>query len=459
MDGMISRPCVEAGRIFPRITPDLYRSPEEPADVTPDQQAARHLVTLAKEDPIPWQRLTRWKLPPMQQVVRLLSHHRLAMEAEQAAKLPRANFYWREMYSDLRVLEQRRGAWEGVAAALMEVAEVDVLRDPAQLRQRLVTEVLIDTHAAFYNGHVQTGTVRLGSRAFIHFEHIRNLLLLLQLPPDNLDSLLQAPLEKRAQLYEADGRWADAIQDCSDLVRYFPEKRRCIGHLARLYFLWTVKSLDLRRSELQRNVQKIQNGISQLDLLHHSYPQHPTVSRLREDLDDLLGRLRELPIGALLQHPVLDQGATGPTKPAPVPRDPPILVTAPPPRWKGMEPLIPWIFDDQHIRVKLLAAVALFALLLAGGLTLTDGYQYMLRDTAYRQMLQAEQQHNYLDVMDQAAVFLTNKPFTGNDSREQEVKVLYAEALVRWVTAQGDAQDPATLARIERYQTLVHPAK
>lgn len=111
---------------------------------------------------------------------------------------------------------------------------------------------------------------------------------------------------------------------------------------------------------------------------------------------------------------------------------------------------------ELDIRVTLQVVVAILLLSVAGVMAVRDVSARQTRDTAFRQMMEANSQRDYLHVIEAAEKFLTQMPLNGSrDVREENVVNLYSAAIVHWVAQQPGKLDTNVLARIARYRQLV----
>ena len=114
------------------------------------------------------------------------------------------------------------------------------------------------------------------------------------------------------------------------------------------------------------------------------------------------------------------------------------------------------LLTELDMRVMLQMVVAVVLLAVAGGLLARDVWARQARDTAFRQMMDANGRREYLHVIEGAEKFLTHPPTSGGkDAREANVVSLYSEALVHWVAQQPGKLDADTLAHVARYKQLV----
>ena len=108
------------------------------------------------------------------------------------------------------------------------------------------------------------------------------------------------------------------------------------------------------------------------------------------------------------------------------------------------------------MRVTVQVVVAVILLTVAGGLIIRDSWARRVRDTAYRQMLDANSRREYLRVIEGAENFLTHESLNGSsDTREGGVISLYSEALVHWVAQRPGKLDADAHTQIARYKKLV----
>lgn len=264
-------------RVFPPIQLALYKTnPDlELAELTPDQQAARKLLALANQNFTRWERLVGWKLDSTGQIGHLLLQHRLAMEAELATKWERADFFWNQVQIELNALSRRDDVWQALVLAVANEPGIAVMGNPIQLRQRLVDELLIDTHYAFYNGLAQqVEKLSLKDRAFVHINYIQTLLNFSGRSRDELLSMLKLPWEQRLALYQEAKKWKEAIALCTDRLKYFPNSIDYQNALVEVYFSATLANLHNGQSEAEglQDAKTLQRGIERLQQFSQDYP-------------------------------------------------------------------------------------------------------------------------------------------------------------------------------------------
>lgn len=141
--------------------------------------------------------------------------------------------------------------------------------------------------------------------------------------------------------------------------------------------------------------------------------------------------------------------------PVPPLKQPPLTPISTQRQW-STQLFIPWLFSPQDIRIKFQAVVASVLVVIAGGLTIHDTSVRSARDAAYQQILEAEQQQDYLKVVKGAEAFFANTPLSGKDGRNQQVMQLYSKALVRWVAQQEDQLNDKAQEHLKRYQAVMN---
>ncbi|NEO44390.1 MAG: hypothetical protein F6K55_09740 [Moorea sp. SIO4A3] len=627
-------------RVFPQIRPDIYTNDDDLIGLTPDQRFARNLLALANKKFTRWERLVGWKLDGLGQIGRLLLQHRLAIEAELAAQWQRADFLWNQVQIEIKTLLTKDDVWQSLVSAIADQPGVEVMNHPIKLRQRLVHELLIDTHSAFYNGLTkQPENLSLKDRAFVHIDYIQELLELSALSGDDLLKVLALPWKKRIALYIEEQKWQQAIDLCSNRLKYFPDSIDYQNELAEVHFSATLAKLGKGKSEAQqlKDAKRLQDGINHLEKLSKDYPYNlrifellghlhhlraislgngshlaealtavqkalvynpylkevfETRNQLVETMNMLQAQMKEVeaklatqfnaslnekgqrlraeaskgfaPMNAYMKSakaketmyglkiaqamslwqriglpepqesfnnssPAVMHTQSGEELPtestthwgrqALVLLDGLNLIFNNPPQnqwdlaaaWEavvakkpelaeldsgliytfldrklfrsteepvtpetsiplselpqltpvsvkpkqGAEPFLPWLFSHQDIRIKVQAAVASVLVLTAGGLTIQDKLIRSTRDTAYRQILEAEQQQDHLSVIKGAEKFFANSPISGKDQRDRQVMQLYSEALVRWVAQQEDPLDHKDQKHLDRYRAAI----
>jgi hypothetical protein len=141
------------------------------------------------------------------------------------------------------------------------------------------------------------------------------------------------------------------------------------------------------------------------------------------------------------------------------PLEPPRLLSVSAKPKGGAEPFVPWLFSRQDIRIKVQAVVASVLVLTAVGLARRDASIRSARDAAYQQILKAEQEQNYIEVVEGAEKFFKHTPLSGRDGRDRQVKTLYTEALVRWFAQQEDQLNDKAQKHLDHYRAVMSSAE
>lgn len=273
---MISRLNNSCQRLFPAIQPDIYIRNDDLNTLIPDQKVAHQLLTLAHQKFARWERLTGWKLNALGKMGRLLLQHRLAMEAEFASQWKRADFFWQQVQIEIKSLSKQEDIWQCLVSEYANEPDLVFMRDPIQMRQRLIDELLIDTHCAFYNGlSQQIENQVIGARAVVHVDYIQKLLEITSLPSDSQFSMLEKPFGKQINLVKEAKKWQQAIYYyCRERLRYFPNRSEFQSKLSEIHWSATIKKLREAKAtaHYRQNSKALKSGIKTLENCLQQYP-------------------------------------------------------------------------------------------------------------------------------------------------------------------------------------------
>ena len=326
MATLIARAHVQRGRIFPEITQDLYGSLRLDPTLGPDERFATKLLELGKRNFKPWQSLDKDKSSTMEKLSYILFNHRMAMDAEVSGKFGRADFFWQQVLRFLGAVVNDENGWRELD---LEIAEPEalVMRDPVQGPQLLVSELLIDTHCAFYNGYLQKDDgLSLDSRAFTHSTYIEELLNVVNFPEDTLRSLVAPFTEAQANLCASAGLWERASHLSLVLLKLFPDSEECQSRVASAKFESAIRLLSDGSGEesSRKNAELLKSCIAALERLQSDYPYNVTIYQLLGLATNLLAiqlansnQLAEALIAiekALLSYPSLEGALEARTK-------------------------------------------------------------------------------------------------------------------------------------------------
>lgn len=181
------------------------------------------------------------------------------------------------------------------------------MNDPEQLRLRLVNEMFIDTHCAFYNGRVRnTEELRPDDRAFAHTRYIADLIDLSGLSRDERLTVLDQPTRMQIELYQADEGWEQAVQICTEMLRLFPGLRDYQSKLADLHASNTISRLDngTAKQKSLADAAILSKGIHLLEKTHEQYVYNVTFFEVLGHLHHL--RAIKLANGGQLSEALLE---------------------------------------------------------------------------------------------------------------------------------------------------------
>ncbi len=189
-----------------------------------DQRVAGSILALADHAWTQVERLLGWGLDDRNRLGRVLRQHREAVAAERQGRWQRADFFWNVAHRGLHSLAGQRRLWAELSAEL-RFDGADQLGDPDNLRQRLIEEVFIDGHCAFYNGRFgdPEDEIAPDDRAFSHAARLAALVELCLCTPADQLAILGPTAELRIEVHEKREEWEKAIGDCQDFLRRFPD--------------------------------------------------------------------------------------------------------------------------------------------------------------------------------------------------------------------------------------------
>jgi hypothetical protein len=272
-------PALDGPRWFPCVRPDLYAAGDAAAPAP-----AAPLLQLAHRPLSRRQRYRGTGLDGEGRLARLLYLHRLGLEAELAGQARRADFFWTELQQALAAAVDRAEDWERRPPTVPAGAS-------GSLRSRLVREVFLETHAAFYNGRLSAGAaLPVGDRAFAHARHLRALSAFADLSDDERFALLDAPARAEIGACRAARRWDDAIRVAGAMRALFPERIEYQDHWADLTVARMLPALDRNPKQLDRQLRDAELVRETIDQLEQERRRHP-YNRL---LFELIGQLYHL---------------------------------------------------------------------------------------------------------------------------------------------------------------------
>ena len=267
-------------RVFPDIEPVLYR----PSQSNERSEHPRQKLLAFSGAELPWlQRCAGFHLSPKQRLTRLLMLHRLGFEAERAGEFVQADFFWRDLACRMKTAGPCLAIWKEGCAVLGD----DAPASPEAMRERIIDELLIDTHVAFFNGRLQgENPLRADDRAFAHLAFIRALLKIKGTPPEEAAQLLTPGMEAEIAALQAAKRWDEAIERAKTLATMKPDDALRLDRIALLYFAQAIDGLSRDGDELS-DASWLGRRIDALDSLRSKYPHRMVIY-------DLIGKLYHL---------------------------------------------------------------------------------------------------------------------------------------------------------------------
>lgn len=266
-----------SSRWFPVVSLDLYDGGPPDSSAGPCARLARELLLLGSEEPAWGERLLGWRRGGEVGVARLLRLHRLGMAAESASLWERADFYWRELRSGLRRLWRKSAPWEQVFAGLRQRGGAACEGTATEMRDRLLQEVFLDTHWAFYEGLSKGGEKpSADGRAFVHVGAIEELLGYSPWPAARQQEAFGALLEARVRASLASGARDQAVDLATRLAGRFPgvfeyEELLVEAELDRT--LGAIRNGPGERGS-RADAEALGRGIGRLELLLARYPHN-----------------------------------------------------------------------------------------------------------------------------------------------------------------------------------------
>jgi hypothetical protein len=261
---------VEAKRVFPQITRHLYKSFTQET-FTLDQRLA--MTLLASSDQLTkWQKYFKRKRNARHCFNRALFMHRNAFELELGGYYQRADFFWQELYAELTTLFENEAAWLALGQSFAsEQPRLEVLGDPKKLRASFIEELLIDTHAAFFNGYAkQAEQLTLESRAWKHLGYVMQLLEWSEWTSEDKFRLIKTAAEAEIRLLEEARRWKEVADRCQLLIRYCPNS---IDYEELLWNANVSQRIDYHLNYQKRDrVNSIEAAIADFKQLRTNYP-------------------------------------------------------------------------------------------------------------------------------------------------------------------------------------------
>ena len=277
---MIALSGLSQERIFPVISANLYKPNLDQTETNPDKQAAKNLLELVNQDFSTLQNLAGLGLDAKGKLGHLLLQHKLAIEAEIAAKWQRADFFWNQVRIELKALLKKPELWQDVVRTVTSIPGIHIMNDPEKVRQYLGKEVFIYTHIAFYNGLIiNTRKLSWKERAFVHIDYIQQLLDLSPISAQEVETLLGEAWQTRITAYKEAKKWQEAINYCQQRLKWLPNNIQFQGELTEVHYLKVLAKLGEAKTDNQyiQNAKHLLTGIQTLEKYLKDYPYNLTI--------------------------------------------------------------------------------------------------------------------------------------------------------------------------------------
>ncbi len=233
----IITPCENnTSRVFPVISPEFYNLQANDSELSPHQKVARSILALSNQKFTFWQRYRGWNLDHSGKMGHMLLLHRMAMAAELQAQWERADFFWHDFYVQLSACS-KDDLWANLFEIIIK-AHPDVIgiSNPKELQQRVIHEIFLDTHCAFYNGYVQKAEgLVLRNRAFAHYEYLQKLIPLAGLHENEISQIITPPALTKMTLLIKNKKGQEALNFYEEVLQYSIENLQYQNKLIELY--------------------------------------------------------------------------------------------------------------------------------------------------------------------------------------------------------------------------------
>ncbi len=240
---------------------------------TPDQVAAKQILRLAVKPLNKAQQYLRWGLAPVDRIAYLLSLHYKALEAERASQWDRADFYWKDFYLEFPTVLGMKAVWDALAGMASRIDGTQWMVSTEAIRQRLVNEVFIDTHCAFYN----TFALNQSSRIAVHIQYIQQLSKYSNTSQDDYSTLYGVMLESVAMRETKDRSFDDlgrSLHACDALLAKYPDSLLYQEQFTRLFIARSSAGLlnSASQSSYERDANFLRKANEQMDSVLHQHP-------------------------------------------------------------------------------------------------------------------------------------------------------------------------------------------
>ena len=502
-------------RFFPPIQADIYKSSYNLSEVNPDRKVALKILNLANKKLNKFETLLSWNLDAQEKLGRFLHQHSLAIKTELEGEWKQAGFYWTQVSSEIEQLAKQDDLWLTLVKELASEPGVVVMKDPVKMRQRLVKELLIDTHYNFYHSiDQQSAKLEIKEQAFVHIKYIEDIVELSSVSGDDLLAILDYPWQKQINLYQEAEKWHEAFFVCQDRLKLFPDSVKFQNELVTMKTKAALATLTSKAHKSFKDLLDFKQDIRYLNNLLEKYPDNLIIYHSlavlhcklslcltgNRQIDQALLNVekaltynpecieahriqkqltRQIPRGSSSELKLQEKFKAS-SKSQKI-KDGLALAKEKHSAWQKLqtnqnvvyipealqsnpvfqptlnldnpknEPFLRWIFSFQDMKVKILAIFSSIFLLSSGGFLFREIYANSVRNRTYFVILEADKDRAYpknienvdkeqidLKIIENAEDFLNHSSFKGKDVREGDVRRLYSQAFVQWITNKGE---------------------
>jgi hypothetical protein len=234
-----------------------------------------------------FERVTGWKLTPRGRLARLFLFHREALSSEQAGNWKAADFYFTEILHQLKATPPESEVWDALIE-LFSPAQRSA-SDGKQFYSRMVDEIFIDTHCAFYNAYSRLNELQKPdpeSRQSVHLKFVTQWLEFSQAPEDVRFAIVGGAMRDRVDAFARAEQWDAAVSGAADLLQAFLQRDEFVQLSADLQFARALKVLSKGDGETvqESNARSLERSIASLEQLRARYPDSVSLYRLISQL-------------------------------------------------------------------------------------------------------------------------------------------------------------------------------
>jgi hypothetical protein len=263
-----------AVRLFPPVD-KLY---------SPESKISGRILTLPLGS---FKKLTGWRLDARGRLTRLFIFHREALSSEQAGNWRAADFYFTETLRQLKATTPESEVWDSLIELFSSAQEA--ASDRKQFYWRMINEIFVDTHCAFYNAYSRLNPPQKQdpeSRQSAHLRFTTQLLELSEAPEDVRLAIVGGALRDQVDAFAGAEQWDAAVSSAANLLKAFPQRDEFVQLSADVQFAKALNALSKGDSESvqESNAHSLQRSIADLEQLLGRYPDSASLYRFLSQL-------------------------------------------------------------------------------------------------------------------------------------------------------------------------------